>query len=79
MKARILFLRERDRAVFPPNDRSFFASRHGDPEKLGERGRPRDGTKAGARETFSHWSPRKFERRWQARKKALETPDNRKE
>lgn len=53
--------------------------RHGDPEKLGERGRPRDETKAGAREAFSHWSPRKFERRWQARKKALETPDNRKE
>jgi hypothetical protein len=27
MKARISFLRERDGAVFPPDDRCFFASR----------------------------------------------------
>ena len=41
---------------------------HGDPEKVGNRGRPCDVTKAGARVTFSHWSPRKFERYWRARK-----------
>jgi hypothetical protein len=41
---------------------------NGDPEKVGKRGRPRDATKAGARETFGHWSRRKFERYWRARK-----------
>jgi hypothetical protein len=40
----------------------------GDPEKVGTRGRPRDATKAGARETFRHWSESKFERNWRARK-----------
>jgi hypothetical protein len=37
-------------------------------EKVHNRGRPRDATKAAARETFSHWSKSKFERYWRARK-----------
>jgi hypothetical protein len=52
--------------------------RHGDPEGLGERGRPRDETKAGARDTFAHWSRRKFERYWRARK-TFEATDEPKE
>jgi hypothetical protein len=35
----------------------------------------RNETKAGARETFSHWSRRKFERYWRARK-AFEASDD---
>jgi hypothetical protein len=41
---------------------------NGSPQFVGKRGRPRDATKAGAREAFAHWSKRKFERYWRARK-----------